>query len=202
MLHFETLDPGTLRLLKELMALPLLKDTRLVGGTALALQLGHRNSIDLDLFGSVPFSSDDLHDALAAGHSLTVIKESASINIYLIDGVKVDVVNYRYPWIGEAVPGDGFILAGIADIAAMKISAIVGRGTKKDFIDLFFLIRIFPLRTILDFYMKKFEDASIFIAMKSLTYFEDAEADPMPTMLEDISWEAVKEAICNAVINL
>ena len=165
------------------------------------MQLGHRSSIDLDFFGSVQASSDELREALSARHSITIVKESKNINIYIIDGVKVDMVNYRYSWINEPVQGDGFILAGLKDIAAMKIAAVVGRGTKKDFIDLYFLLQHFSLHEILDFYMQKYPDGSMFIAMKSLSYFEDAEADPMPVMFDDVSWEDVKVFIRQAIVS-
>ena len=141
MFQYQTIEPGTLQLLKQLQDLPILKESRLVGGTALALQLGHRKSVDLDFFGSINASSEELRDTLSYDHSLTVVKESKNINIYLIDGIKVDIVNYKYESIDKPVEEDAITLAGIKDIAAMKIAAVVGRGTKKDFIDLFFLLR-------------------------------------------------------------
>ena len=195
MLFYETIEPGTLQLLKQLQAHPLFQRERLVGGTALALQLGHRRSVDLDLFGNEPIESAVIRDALSDEHRLNIVKESRSIDIYIVDGIKVDFVHYRYGWIDEAVEEDGIILAGIKDIAAMKIAAIVGRGTKKDFIDLFFLLRRFTLKEILDLYMQKFPDGSLFIAMKSLSYFEDAEPDPMPMMFEPVNWVDVKDTI-------
>lgn len=195
MLFYKTIEPGTLQLLKQLQANPLFQGERLVGGTALALQLGHRRSVDLDLFGNEPIESAVIRDALSDEHRLNIVKESRSIDIYIVDGIKVDFVHYRYGWIDEAVEEDGIILAGIKDIAAMKIAAIVGRGTKKDFIDLFFLLRRFTLKEILDLYMQKFPDGSLFIAMKSLSYFEDAEPDPMPMMFESVNWVDVKDTI-------
>lgn len=202
MLHYTTIEPRTLQLLKQLQSEPIFSGCRLVGGTALALQLGHRNSIDLDLFGSIAASSEEIREILSAGHQINIIKESKNINIYVVDGVKVDIVNYRYGWLEDAVKDDIIVLASISDIAAMKIAAIIGRGTKKDFIDLFFLLRTFSLQQILDLYMQKYPDGSMFIAMKSLTYFEDAESDPMPKMFENVSWETVKESIRNSVVNL
>lgn len=202
MLHYETIHTGTLQLLKELQALPFLQESRLVGGTSLALQLGHRNSIDLDLFGAVQYTSEEIRQALSEKHTITVIKESPNINIYQIDGVKVDVVNYSYAWIDEPVRSEDFSLAGVKDIAAMKIAAIIGRGTKKDFIDLFFLLRRFSLQEILNLYMQKYPDGSMFIAMKSISYFDDAESDPMPVMFEEVRWETVKETIRKAVSEL
>lgn len=202
MLHYSTIEPRTLQLLKQLQSEPLFCGCRLVGGTALALQLGHRNSVDLDLFGTIASTSDEIRSTLSTKHQVNIIKESANINIYVVDGVKVDFVNYSYGWIDNEVRDDSIILAGVKDIAAMKIAAVIGRGTKKDFIDLFFLLRHFTLQQILDLYMQKYPDGSMFIAMKSLTYFEDAEPDPMPVMFESADWENVKDTIRKAVANL
>ena len=199
MLSYETIEPRTLQLLRDLQKLPLLAGTRLVGGTALALQLGHRRSVDLDFFGTIPASSEEIRDALENEHAVTVEKESRNINIYLVDGIKADFVNYRYGWLDEAVLEDGLVLANVRDIAAMKVSAIIGRGTKKDFIDLYFLLQRFSLEEILESYIQKYPDGSAFIAMKSLSYFVDAEADPMPYMLIPSDWADIKAEIRAAV---
>ena len=202
MLQYKTIEPGTLQLLKTLQSIPLLQGLRLVGGTSLALQLGHRKSVDLDLFGELPVDPLELRTELEEHFSVTVIKESKHINIYQVDGVKVDFVNYKYVWIDNPVQEDGITLAGIRDIAAMKVAAIIGRGTKKDFIDLDRLLHLYSLRDILDLYMQKYPDGSVFIAMKSLPYFEDAEFDPMPFMFEATDWDTVKGNIREAVANL
>jgi len=173
-----------------------------VGGTSLALQIGHRNSVDLDLFGNVPYSGEELRESLSTNHKLTIITESKNIKIYLLDGVKVDIVNYGYSWIEEAVSEDNLLLASIKDIAAMKITAIIGRGTKKDFIDIYFLLQQFSLSEILDLYLQKYPDGSLFIALKSLSFFDDAENDPMPIMFENISWGDVKQGIRDAITSL
>lgn len=99
MLHLSTVEPSTLELLRKLQELPALKDTRLVGGTALALQYGHRKSIDLDFFGKVEVNSQRLIDELKTVGTLIILKDSAHIHIYVIDGIKVDIVDYTYPWI-------------------------------------------------------------------------------------------------------
>ena len=106
MLQYQTIYPATLQLLKDLQLLELLKECRLVGGTALALQLGHRRSVDLDFFGTVPQTPDELQDLLRENHDVTIVKESKNIHIYLIDGVKVDIVNYKYDWIDTPVEED------------------------------------------------------------------------------------------------
>ncbi len=81
----------------------------------------------------------------------------------------------------------------------MKVAAIIGRGTKKDFIDMNRLLQIFSLKEILDMYMQKYPDGSLFIAIKSLSYFEDAESDPMPFMFDDTDWGVVKANIREAI---
>ena len=81
----------------------------------------------------------------------------------------------------------------------MKIAAIIGRGTKKDFIDLYFLLKQYSLKEILNLYLQKYPDGSLFIAMKSLSYFEDAEADPLPVMFEELSWPDVKALIGESI---
>lgn len=202
MLQYQTIYPATLQLLKELQSLELLKECRLVGGTALALQLGHRRSVDLDFFGTIPETSDEIQDILREHHGVSIVKESKNIHIYLIDGVKVDLVNYKYDWIGSPVEEDVIRLAGVKDIAAMKVAAIIGRGTKKDFIDLYFLLKQYSLKEILELYLQKYPDGSLFIALKSLSYFEDADADPMPVMFEDIEWTDVKSFIRETILTL
>lgn len=202
MLQYQTIYPATLQLLKDLQLLELLKECRLVGGTALALQLGHRRSVGLDFFGTVPQTPDELQDLLRENHDVTIVKESKNIHIYLIDGVKVDIVNYKYDWIDTPVEEDGIRLADVKDIAAMKVAAIIGRGTKKDFIDMNRLLQIFSLKEILDMYMQKYPDGSLFIAIKSLSYFEDAESDPMPFMFDDTDWGVVKANIREAIASV
>ena len=199
MLYLATVESSTLELLKKLQRLPVLEQTRLVGGTALALQLGHRKSIDLDFFGTVDCEAEYLRESIAGIASLTILKESPHIHIYIVDGIKVDIVNYKYPWLDDVVLEQGLRLASVSDIAAMKITAIIGRGTKKDFIDIAFLLHHFSLEEILHFYAAKYNDSSVFMAMKSLAYFDDAEADPMPDMFVNQSWQQVKAYILSKI---
>ena len=202
MLHLETIEPKTLELLRKLQSLSIFENSRLVGGTALALQLGHRKSIDLDIFGKIAATPEEIQETCSEVGSFEISKTSKNINIYWVDGIKVDCVNYPYEWLEECRVLDGVRLASISDIAAMKISAIINRGTKKDFIDLHFLLKEMSLNHILDLYDQKYTDGSRFIAIKSLTYFEDAESDPMPYMFEDVTWEDVKKSIIAAVQKL
>lgn len=202
MLHFDTIEPQTLNLLKGLMREPLLKETRLVGGTALALQLGHRSSIDIDLFGH--FNCDDiqLRRMLATHGQLQVIATSENLKLFTLNDIKVNIVNYDSPWIDEVVEQDGLRLASVSEIAAMKVRAIVGCGTRKDFVDLYYLLQQFSIFQIMDLYHEKYPDFNDFIAVKSLTYFEDAEQAPMPMMRDLTSWDTMKEQIKQSVKQL
>ena len=199
MLHLSTLDTTTLELLRKLQSIPALCKTSLVGGTALALQIGHRKSIDLDFFGKIEVEKDELVIALEQIGALTVLKESPRILIYLLNNVKIDIVDYQYSWVDDVVVKQGIRMASLKDIAAMKVTAIIGRGTKKDFVDIAFLLRYFSMNDILDFYSQKYPDGSIFMAMKSLAYFDDAEEDIMPYMLTDITWENIKQQILSNI---
>lgn len=199
MLSYKTVSTNTLELLKRLMEENLFHDMRLVGDTALALQYGHRNSIDLDFFGELEASNDDILSVLNQFDELEVLKQSDKIKIYIINGVKVDFVSYEYPWLDEVVREDGIRLASPKDIGAMKIYAAEGRGSRKDFIDIYYLLKRFSLKELLSFYKSKYPNHSEFVALRSLTYFFDAETYPMPLMYTDDNWETMKKEICNAV---
>lgn len=200
MLSYQTIQPDTLELLKRLMAEPLFAGTRLVGGTALALQFGHRSSIDLDLFGTIEEDTDMTTEVLERIGPTIPGKCSAHIKTYRVCGVKTNLVSYdRYPWIDDPVMEDGMRLASSKDIAAMKVNAIQERGTRKDFVDMYFLIQRYGLDQIMQFYKAKYPDYSEYRAMLSLTYFEDAEQNPMPEMFVDVSWEKMKQSILKAV---
>lgn len=199
MLSYQTVEPYTLELLKGLSAEPVLASTRLVGGTALALQYGHRNSIDLDFFGTTTADAEQVKEVLRKYGTLEIIKETNAIKLYRLNGVKVDIVHYQYPWIDDAVTTDGLSLASPKDIAAMKVNAIEGRGTKKDFIDLYFLLKHYTLKEILEFYKEKYPEHSIFRALMSISYFEDADNQFMPVMFVPVTWEEMRETILESV---
>lgn len=200
MLSYSTVERHTLELLKELTNHPLNSEMRLVGGTALALQYGHRKSVDLDFFGTFKGDIPDFRDMIDAFGTIVCIKETERIRIYQIDGIKVDFIDYsRYGWIAPAIREDGLCLASPIDIAAMKINAIEGRGSRKDFVDIYQLLQYYSLSELLDFYRQKYPEHSIFRALMSLTYFDDAEQQPMPIMLKDVPWDEIRQCIYTEV---
>ena len=182
------------------MQLPLLGQMRLVGGTALALQYGHRRSVDLDFFGQTTESVDELTQILADRFA-DIEQRNCSKNIksYLLNGVKVDIVNYPYEWIDDIVEENGLRLASPKDIAAMKVNAVIGRGTKKDFVDVYFLLQHFSFDELMKCYKEKYKEGSLYRALLSMTYFDDANAQPMPFMLHTVGWDDVKRRIVQEV---
>ncbi len=198
MLFFQTIEPATLALLKRLQALPFLADTRLVGGTALALQLGHRTSVDLDLFGTWS-PQDDLQKHVETCGKMIREGGQGRMQFYHVDGVKVDFVTYTAPWLDPPIEEDGVRLAGLRDIAAMKLFAVANRGTMKDFVDVRFLLSRFQLPEMVAWFQEKYPDAALFPVFRSLVYFDDAENDFPPTMLVPFDWDKAKDDIRTAV---
>ncbi len=198
-------------LLLELMKLSYLKDHYLVGGTNLALRYNHRTSIDLDLFVERDFDEDvsfNLNKKLKK--SFGARYESLSISAVgvfgYIDGIKVDLLNYPFKTLLEIEIFEGARLASPLDIGAMKIKAIIGRGSRKDFYDLHQLIQEYPLLEIMQAYQKKYFVDHIGQAKMALTYFVDAEdnakRDNQFVSISNISWETIKKDVPKAINQL
>lgn len=196
MLHLQTILPDTLELLKMLSAQPEMQGMRLVGGTSLALQYGHRQSVDLDFFGTPAVPQDEILAMVDRFGPYRLRNRTNNILQFIVNGIMVDIVDYsRYPWVDGAISIDGMNLASPKDIAAMKINAIEGRGSRKDFIDIHLLLQHYTLDELLSFYVQKYPNHSIFRALLSLTYFDDAEAEAMPKMFMPDSWDTIKAHI-------
>lgn len=168
----------------------------LAGGTAAAFHFGHRISLDLDFFTRADFDNEKLTAELSELGKLSVDQTRKNTFLGSLNRVKISFFKYPYPLLEETQKYKGIKIAGLADIGAMKIEAISGRGTKRDFIDLYILCQRFqPLEDILRLFDKKYAgvDFSWIHIMKSLSYFEDAEADEVPRLLEPIDWKKVKK---------
>lgn len=202
MLQTQTVVPELMELLRKLMKNENFSNFYLVGGTSLALQIGHRNSIDIDLFGKQEIDSDLFIKLLNDFGKTEVLKSSRNILITDIAGIKVDFVNYQYQLLEKTLEIEGIRMLSKKDIAAMKINAIAGRGSKKDFIDLYFLLEDFTLREMIDFYLQKYFDGSEFMVIKSLSYFEEANEQPEPKMFLDFEWDSCKQKIIEEVLKL
>jgi predicted nucleotidyltransferase component of viral defense system len=170
----------------------------LAGGTALALYLGHRISIDLDFFTAKPFKVESIiSDIKKTGTSFRILSESKDHLTLDVEGIKLSLFRYEYPFLQKPTIFENISIAGILDIAAMKIIAINQRGTKRDFVDLYCILQELPFHKIAEHMVKRFgrERINAVSIGKSLVYFSDAESEPEPQYPEGktIKWEVVKE---------
>lgn len=197
MLHKSTVKQETLVLLEALMSLDILKPYFLAGGTALALQLGHRISYDLDFFGKLKVDYRDLTDTLKQLGSMKMIHSEDQAFQCEINDIKIDIVNYKHlSLLKPLVIIEGLRLASIEDIATMKIRAIEDRGYKRDFFDLYCLLNKLSLKSMLDFTEQKHPETNRLLLLRSLVDFIDGEDQEEPNMLEPkVSWEDVKTRI-------
>jgi len=204
MLHTSTVEPITLGLLKDLMQRTYLQSFVLVGGTALALQRGNRFSIDLDLFSNEIFEPVELRNLLEDDYpTLMVDLMRTSTLITKIQDIKVDFIRYKYGFKYPFINVDGMRLADIRDIAPMKLDAITGRGRKKDFFDLFFLLKEFTIPQLLELYQEKYQHSTLFHVIKSINYFDEAERDNEPVVFDKkVTWTKVKNAIKDEIRKL
>lgn len=207
MLQYGAVHPETLELLEILQKSKSLYGFFLVGGTALALHLGHRISVDLDLFFNNDFETanilQELHDDIEFVVIMQKDKNSMIINARKRysdnEFVKVDFVKYSYPLINKVIKTEGIRLLSIEDIVAMKLSAIANRGAKKDFYDIYELLKKYSLSDMFKLFSEKYPEIAHFHILKSLTYFDDAETQFDPISLNNTGWEEVKSIIENKV---
>ncbi len=167
----------------------------LAGGTAAALQLGHRQSVDLDFFSPRRFEPDALVASLSGLGSTQVVHAAPDTMHLAVSGVRVSFFRYTHPLLAPTVGYEGIDLASLRDIALMKLIAIAQRGSRKDFIDLYAIsTRSWSLLEALDSLRKKFgETYSLMHILRSLQYFDDAEKEPELRLLDPtIKWPEVK----------
>jgi hypothetical protein len=172
----------------------------LAGGTAVALHLGHRRSVDLDWFTPSALADPLQHaDRMRAeGLALTDVETQRGTLHARLDGVRVSFIEYRYPLLRDAEPlgATEARVAALDDLAAMKLAAVAQRGTRRDFVDVHALaVRFRPLADLLGFYRRRYGVTDITHVLYGLSYFDDAEAERMPDMLAPADWAAVKTAI-------
>jgi len=201
----KALLPDTFRAIKLVAKFPEVSSAYLAGGTALALQIGHRVSIDLDFFTPEVFDERKLAEVLTShiGFAKTGI---AKLTIWgTIVRTKFSMFYYEYPLLEKTIPFEGLQLASLSDIAAMKIHAIEDRGTRRDFIDVYFLSKTFKLKEMVDLYRKKYAISNdrLYGTLRALDYFTDAEMETlMPRMLIKTNWNEVKAYFQNEVKSL
>ena len=184
MLYKETVDPRTLELLINLQKEPLFNTFNLVGGTALALRIGHRKSVDLDFFSKEEFDLEELKDMLVQKYDFKVSFERNQTLKGFINGVMIDCIRFNYSHINSPDIIDGIRLESIPDIIAMKLSAIAQNGTRiKDFIDIATLSTKYSFEEMLGFYQTKFPNSNVVMPAKALTYFNEIDFNESIIML-------------------
>ncbi len=197
MLHKTTINDSALELLIRLMGDEVLKDFVLVGGTALALQLGHRISVDIDLFSSEPFNENEMADFLRTQYHFELDFISKNTLKGEINGVQLDCITHQYPWINSPIMEENIRLASFVDIAALKLNAIAGNGTRiKDFIDIAYLSSQIPLNKMLEGYELKY-NANPIIPIKAIAFFDDINFDEPIKMANGLklNWKKIEKRL-------
>lgn len=206
MLHKDPfiVEPVTFKLIQELQKLADLKEFYLVGGTALALQLNHRNSIDIDLFSQNAFQNEKvINHIVSHGFEFDVKFNFENTIIGFIRKVKVDFIRHGYPFVKPPITEEGITFLSMEDIAAMKLNAISNSGKRlKDFIDVYFLLHQFSLSQMIEFYTIKYPNFNPLIPLKAINYFDDIDPaiDP-PKLRNKLPLIEIKKRINDSVLH-
>jgi len=202
--HREVISSEMADTAKRLAAIAPLRNFYLAGGTALALHLGHRRSVDLDFFTAQPFNEDALIAVVGGLPKLSVLSKSDQTVYLLVSDTKVSFIGYHYPMLAPLGDFQGLAVADVHDIAAMKVSALASRGSRRDFVDVYLVAREYGLPHLLQQFQQKFAKVnySMIHVRKALTYFADADNEAMPDMLVPLSWSEVKEYFLREVTKL
>lgn len=200
MLHLTTIDAGAWSLLHEIFTTEIIKNNfALAGGTSLALQIGHRKSIDLDIFSTQPFDVKELEIILTSqsNFSFDYTGNNSRMLFGSINNIKCDFVHEPANLLEPFIVLEGVSYFSVQDIAAMKLHTICGRGKKKDFFDVYALLQIYSRETLIEWFTRKYDDRQLFFLWRSILYFEDAENDPDIEGYPPFSknWKEIKEFI-------
>ncbi len=204
MLHQSTVDESTLELLKQLQKKDYLKGFYLAGGTALSLKMGHRKSVDLDLFSNFSFNTSQLLENLSADFPFKLLFSANNTLKGSINKVQVDILAHRYPLVAEPEFIDNILMLSNEDISAMKLNAITVSGQRvKDFIDIYYLLNIFTVEQMIGFYKIKYKEYNDANVLKSLCWFGDADLSDWPVLLESphLNWKSVKNKLEKATFD-
>ncbi len=196
----EVLTPRQKKVIQQLGNLMQEMNFYLAGGTAVALHLGHRKSIDLDWFTEETIADPMILAKELRKHNINFETEQIARGTLhgTINNVKVSFIEFRYPLLRKLFFLNTFKcpLASLEDLATMKISVVAQRGSKKDFVDIYAIgTKGLPLDKMLSYYQKKFHVKDIAHVLYGLVYFDDAEKEKMPKMLWRIDWNTVKRTI-------
>lgn len=200
-MYNNTLLPTTERVIHKIRGSTFLQPFYLSGGTALALHFGHRESEDLNFFTPDTFDPQHIQFEVQRFGWLDSIEIADGTFNAFLDTVKLQFLHYPYSLLEPTTDWKGLSISSVIDIACTKIITISIRGSKKDFIDLYFLLQRFSLPELFENIDRKYRSTRYNQAhlAKSLVYFEDAEEQPMPRMFRDVQWEHIKATMIQAV---
>jgi len=204
MLPSKAVEASTLELIRSLQNKPYLREFYLAGGTALALRLSHRRSIDIDLFSNFDFDAAEIFEKMQQDLSFRLFLTAPNTLKGAIGNINVDILAHRYPHLAEPEEMNGVFLLSTPDIIAMKLNAISISGQRpKDFIDIFFLLDKYTMREMLSYYQKKYGQDHVGHILKSLVYFDDVDLTGWPVLIENpgLTWKAVRNRIEKAVLD-
>jgi len=195
--HWEVISPEMRHLLSAIGKQPFISHFYLAGGTALALQIGQRHSVDFDFFAETDEVKEKRADEIIRSlnsFSIQVIERTLGNLVLLIDNIHIGFFSYGYPLINLTVQLENVALASIADIGLMKCDALVTRGSRKDFYDLFNIAKSIPLPDLLQLGSKKYPQFRDFplLVLESMTLFENADRDFQPILSDFVPWEMVR----------
>jgi hypothetical protein len=174
----------------------------LVGGTALALKIGHRRSIDIDLFAAAPFDSRELGHHLLAAYSATKVSTLTNGVFCFVNNIKIDLLSHQYPLVTDIDILEGIRMASLLDIGAMKLNAIFNSGQRfKDFVDMYSLLEKFSLHELLDACQRKYPELNINMVKHSLIHFEDILFSPIEFLGPEVAWPIIADRLQKAFHN-
>jgi hypothetical protein len=196
-LYWETISPQMRQVMSGFSKAEIGARFYLAGGTALALQLGHRQSYDLDFFSpmeDIPTIRVPLMQALKQFDPLLADAAWGNL-VFLAHGVRIGFYGYGYPMVGDFITAEGTRLASLEDIGLMKLDALLARASRKDFHDLYVICKHIPLQRLLDYAPQKYPHIRDFEAqvVRRLVYFERAEQEEPVPLLKPVSWDVVKQ---------
>ena len=200
-MHINTLPDNTEEVLNKIKNLSFIGNFYLTGGTALSLQIGHRESQDLDFFNQNIFEPEAIQRELEKiGKLENVEVAQGTLNCFL-DNVKLQFLHYPYKLLEPFISWNGINISSKLDIACTKLITASVRGSRKDFIDIYFLLEDYDLETLLVKLSEKYSGINYNEPhiLKSLIYFEDADSQPLPRMHKDIDWSQIKADIISQV---
>ncbi len=201
-MYLNVLPVGHEEVIKKISTYPFIKNFYLAGGTSLVLQLGYRESVDFDFFSEQDFNPEELLNVLKNDFDVEDITVAKGTLNCVVKGIKLQFLNYPYLLLEKFSDWDGINLSSIIDVACTKMITVSVRGSKKDYIDVYYLLQTYSLEELFQKMDKKYKnlDFNKTHILKSLTYFGEADEQPMPRMHTETDWENVKKVISSKAV--